>query len=668
MLPREADEETKRRSQERSVAAADQQGEIDRDAFGWSEERTLGPSIVQRKPKRAGHASAEEVDLAASLPRFVRSILLDGDASQVAELVKTQHGDILRAWLDYLRKKRGAAFVEEVRRHALPRSTYAPSDAACDLGEPEVREDACTIEGPHAPDALTGVSLYLATEEKIRGLATRVLDHHQVGPGNAGPYRLYPHAKDGRLVYFIAHHEKRRQHEWVVGPESIGGFAASAEMYASTAAQLLPGSVRVAGSQADGADAVRDPESVIKQEAFGRAPWQSIEPAVDKLNGGGTLLNAARNARLRMTEYVKPAEQLAQRLAADVAAGKVDHLDARTQAVEGRNDLLRRTRRRQSPAARYASSKLKDEKGRSVAQMTEKKVKDNLRDYGLSVETRRLLDAESDLWGKYAAAMMAGDDVMTAALRDLGQSPEVSRSIIRSAGKTNRWFTRAARYGGPASLALGALGAADMVMDIKDAIEADNWHAAAREFAGFAGGVVGGELGAMGAVWIASAIFPGAGTGVVIVASIIGGAAMGSLVAHGAESLVDALAEGTAPAGLATPLAAGGGFAGLHSKDGPRSAAKQIADTIFAADGELAKLSAVIPRARTRSELTALQRKRLEVLSRRQHMEDLLTALRLGAFDGPEECPVPPPEPTPPAPEPPTDCDIDKDCDSEVGW
>jgi hypothetical protein len=295
-------------------------------------------------------------------------------------------------------------------------------------------------------------------------------------------------------------------------------------------------------------------------------------------------------------------------------------------------------------------------------------LKDNLKAYDVSEETRRLLDADSDLWGKYAAAMNAGDDVMTAALRDLGESPEVSKSIIRSAGKTNKWFTRAARYGGPASLALGALGAAETVMDIRDAIEADNLHAAARELAGFAGGVVGGELGAMGAVWIASAIFPGAGTGVIIVASIIGGSAMGALVAHGAESLVDALAEGPAPAGLATPLAAGGGFAGLHGKDGPRSASKQIADGIFAADSELAKLAAVIPRARTRFELNALQRKRLEVLASRQQMEDLLTALRLGAFDGPQESRLPSPEPPPPAPPPPSECDIDNDCDSEVGW
>ncbi|MBE7449230.1 MAG: hypothetical protein HS111_10125 [Kofleriaceae bacterium] len=662
-LPPEADAETKRASAERSAEAARDQHQIDEGVFGWG---TGTHRKVQRKAVRAAHRSPKHVDLAASLPPFVRSVLLDGDVGEVAELVKTLRGDSLKAWLDYLREKRGVAFVDEVRRRLDRPPTYAPSDAACDLGEPEARDDACSLDAPHSPDAIAGVSLYLVSQDKIRGLATRVLDHQQVGPGNAGPYKLYAHTKDDRLVYYMAHHTKRRQHEWIIGPESIEGFAASAAMYASTAARLLPGSANVAGSQADGADAVRDPDSVVKQEGDGRAPWQVAQPAVELLNGGGSMLNGARNARLRMTEYVKPAERLAQQLADDVAAGKVDHLDARAQAVEGRNELLQKTRRRQSPAARYASGKLKDERGRSVAEMTAKKVKDNLNAYGVSDETRRLLDTDSDLWGKYAAAMNAGDDVMAAALHDLGQSPEVSRSIIRSAGKTNKWVTRAARFGGPVALALGAVGAADMVMDIKDAIEADNLHAAAREFAGFAGGVVGGELGAMGAVWLASAIFPGAGTGVIIVASLVGGSAMGTLVAHGAESLVDALAEGTAPAGFATPLAAGGGFAGIHGKDGPRSAAKQIADTIFAADGELAKLAVVIPRARTRAELSALQRKRLETLARRQELDDLLTAVKLGAFDGKDECPVPPPEPPPPAPAPPSECDIDNDCDTEV--
>lgn len=95
-----------------------------------------------------------------------------------------------------------------------------------------------------------------------------------------------------------------------------------------------------------------------------------------------------------------------------------------------------------------------------------------------------------------------------------------------------------------------------------------------------------------------------------------------------------------------------------------RTIANQIKDVIFNADGDLAKLAATIPAASSRRELVALQRKRLEVLARRQQLEDLLTALRLGAFEGPDDCAAPPP-----APAASQACDnSDNDCDSEVGW
>jgi hypothetical protein len=539
---------------------------------------------------------------------------------------------------------------------------FDPLDDACAVGEPALRDDECALDGPHAPDAITGVNLFLTFEHRVRGLADRTLDYRSLGPGQAGPYRLHPHTKNERLVYYVAHHVQRHQEEWIVGPDSVDAFAASAEMYAGTASQLLPGSPSVAGSQADGADSVRTPDSLLKREALA-----SADSAADSLNGGGGALILARNAHIRLTDYVKPARELADRLAADVAAGKVDHLDARAQAVAGRNDLLEQTRQRQSPSARYASRAVKEE-GRSVADMTAKKVRDNLDGYNVSAETRKVLDADSTLWIRYASAVDSGGDAMKAALRDLGESPAVSRSIIASAGKTNARFTRLARWGRPVGLALGTLGAADMIMDIRDAIEADSWHAAAGELAGFAGGVVGGELGAMGAVWVASAVVSAPSAGVVIVASIIGGALGGALGAAGAKGVVDLLAEGRVAPGLATPLAAAGGLAGLHERDRLRSASSQLEDAIFGADSELSKMSHAFARARSRHELEALQRKRLEILARRQQMEDLLVALRLGAFDGPQES-RPEPASPPPAPAKTLACDqIDDDCDDEVGW
>jgi hypothetical protein len=612
------------------------------------------------------HTAAHE---AAHIVQQRGGVQLAGGVGQAGDPYE-QHADAVadavvagRSAAELLTGGRSGGATDAVQRKPEPE---VPSRGHDDPGN---RNNACAVDGAHAPNAIEGIQLYLTVEDRLNGLATRTLNYSEMGPGIAGPYKLFAHTKDDLIVYYVAHHVERQQNEWVIGPASAALFASTVELYAGSAAQLLPGSARVPGSQADGADQVNDPDSVVKQEALGRAPWQvaadglaGASDAVGDHTSGGGLLNFARNSRIRLANYVRPAQELAEQLAADVAAGRVDHLEARRQAVEGRNALLLDTRRRQSPAASYASKALKEDRGKSESEMTRKKVIDNLEDYRASEATRAVLDADSELWGRYAEAMSNGEDVLKDALRDLGQSPAVSRSIVQSAGKTNKAFTRIARWGGPVGLAIGSLGAADMVQDIRDQIEADNWHAAARELAGFAGGVVGGELGAMGAVWIASAIVPGS-AGVVIVASIIGGAIGGHLGASGGERATDLIASGLAP-GLVTPLVSAGGLAGAHDKDRARTIANQIKDVIFKADGDLAKLAATIPAASSRRELVALQRKRLEVLARRQQLEDLLTALRLGAFEGPDDCAAPPP-----APAASQACDnSDNDCDSEVGW
>jgi hypothetical protein len=543
---------------------------------------------------------------------------------------------------------------------------HTPAAAPAPVGA-----EACTTDlPPFADDAFSGFALYLQVPASTLKQADQVPSHDVYGPGRAGPYTFHPHLRDGELLFFVAFHQKRLQNEWVIGPDAVDDFAATADLYAGAAATALPGSALVGNSTADGAADVRDPDSVVKQEASGEAPWQMADEGLDNLHGGGSSFIFARNAHLRLANYVKPAAALAQQLAADVAAGKVSHLDARAQAVGGRNAILEDTRRKISPSARFASRAVKEE-GKSLDYMTAKKVRDGLAAYNLSADTRALLDADSALWGQYAAALEAGDDVMGAALRELGESPAVSSAIVKSAGRPNTTFTRLARIGGPVGLAVGALAAADMILDVADDVEGRNWHAAAGELAGFAGGVVGGELGAMGAVWLASLIVPGAGAGVVIVASIIGGGVGAALGAAGGESLVDLLAQGAAfGGGLATSLGAAGGFAGIHTKDHPagHAASQQLASAIYAADGELARLATAIPQARTRDDLQALQRARLDALANRQRMESLLTAIKLGLLDGStaQECaPEPVPEPASPELDPPCST-VDDDCDPEV--
>jgi hypothetical protein len=573
-----------------------------------------------------------------------------------ASTVRTELGDSRRRQRE---RERAAAGTEE--------EMDAVEEALYDAGPTDQLPDACVTDLPTiSPDAVSGIQLWLHFDKSIYRSVDQRSRSAQFGPDRAGPYRLMPFSRDGGLMFFIAEHEERAQSEWVIGPDSVWTFADGAAMYAGAAARLLPGSPAVRGSQADGADQVRDPDSLVKKEAFGEAPWQRAldvaDTTLDHAHGGGGAFVFARNARLRINDYVKPAQELSDQLARDVAAGKVHHLDARARAVQGRNDLLEHTRRRQSPAARFASKKVKEE-GKTVGGLVERKVTQGLDKYRTSEATRRVLDADSALWAKCAAAVESGEATMEAALRELGESPEVSRAIIESAGKTNSTFTRLAKWGGPIALGAGVLAAADMVFDVADDLEAHNWHAAAGELAGFAGGVLGGEVGSMGAVWMASAIL-GPGGGIVIVASVIGAIAGGMVGARAGETLVDAIADGAAfGAGFGAPFAAAGGFGGVHEKDHPAGyrAADQLADAIFAIDAELADVSRAIPHAQDRKQMEALQKMRLEVLSRRQHLEDLLTALKLGLLDQPDtatacEVPVAPPV---------DECAIDADCDKD---
>jgi len=572
---------------------------------------------------------------------------------------------------------------------ALDAEWHAQLDAraaneAADEDVVEIRGERSQAHGVIANDALTGIQLYLYAKDALPRYASAGIGRDGssfVGPGTAGPYELRPALNAANeLQFYFAYHSKRRQNEWVVGPDAIDSFAALHAFYEAAAARLLPGSVNVAGSQQAGAETVRDPESVVRQQAFGRAPWQRANPGesvgvpvadlgatigdadggLDALNGGGGLLSFARNARLRIHEYVKPAQQLAAQLASDVETGKLSHMEARLEAVEGRNRLLERTRQRQSPSARYASRKVKEE-GRSVEHMTEKKVRDNLRKYSVSPETRRVLDVDSELWAKYSSALEAGEDVLAAALRDLGGSPTVSRSIIQSAGHTNRTFTRLARWAGPGAVVAGALAAADMIVDIRNDLEAQNWHAAAGELAAFTGGTLGGEAGAIAMTWIASLLTSASGP--LIVVSIIGATVGAGYGASAGMGVVDALSSGGAyGVGPATALAFAGGLGGAHSKDGIglNTTTRKVEDAIVALDSELDEIATAVKAAQDRDQLEALQRMRLDVLGRRQQLESYLTALHVGAFKGREEPRVCEP------PQPPDECSLDHDCDSEV--
>lgn len=801
-LPREADDDTKRGSQERSSAAADHQREIDRDVFGWSQPRAAGPSVVQRKPLPKG-----KIDPGALLPPFMHSVLLDGDVSQVADLVTKQHGDMLKAAFEFLRDRRGLPFVDALCRNAFPsramremlgiqqflapditlrtdqpkpRKAAQPTSATADYPvlppdlvevltdgvaheiakelrrQPELVDAAYAFLREHRAEAFVervsealfpghaenpmfgklveerlhgnakerrneylnspvshgdlpevddenafrGIELYLKADQRRLSAMDRMPDPHQFGPGEAGPYRLHPCTRRGFLLGFIARHKERAQSEWVIGPESIDAFAAAANMYAGAASTLLPGAPIAPTSMLDGADTPHTPDSVVREQSRGEAPWQDegLRSKVDA--AGGTSLNAIRNGVLRIGNYAIPVKMLANRIEADVKSGKLHHLAARSLAVDGRNAALDDTRGKITSGAKRVSRKMKEEgktlteleiektqrlvdlysRGQYEKRISKNKTKTIELDSDAHARLRARLDSESPLWAQYEKALNASGDprLYRERLAELGRTKAVSTEIIRGAGRPNRLVTGVGAVGIVLGTAFGGVALEEAYYNIVEAEEGQRFHAAARELAGFAGGVLAAE----GAVWIASALVPAASVHPVVFIGVtmLAGVAGGMLGSHGAMSLVDLMAQGSLAGAMpATAFSARGGLAGVHGADKKhgQNLGAELADRIWALDEELRKYDQSIKHSRSEKELDSYRRDRIDILARRADLEDLLTAIKLGAFENDEPVsrpfeqePVPEQEERAPEvsspPELPEDLRCDDDCDSRI--
>jgi len=441
----------------------------------------------------------------------------------------------------------------------------------------------------------------------------------------------------------------------------------------------------------DGADTPHTPDSVLRDQSKGEAPWQN-EGLLSKIDGaGGPSLNAIRNGVLRVGNYAIPVKMLASRIEADVNAGKLHHLVGRSLASEARNDALADTRRKISPSARRVSRKIKDE-GKTLSEMEAKKTRElAMRYQGLDpkrtdpttgapekldvkehTRTRAQLDADSPLWAQYAKALDAGGDpaVYRQRLAELGRTKAVSMEIIRSSGRPNAKVTAVGAMGVVVGAAFGGVALEEAYYNIVSAEEGDRFHAASRELAGFAGGVLAAE----GAVWIASALIPAAAANPVLFVAVtmLAGAAGGMLGSYGAMSLVDMLAEASVSGAMpATAFSARGGLAGVHESDKKhgQNLGAEIADRIWALDEELRKYDQSIQYARSEEELDSYRRDRVDILARRSDLEDLLTAIKLGAFenDEPVSRPIEEPPEEEPAPEVPSPPALPADL-AIVGW
>jgi hypothetical protein len=519
------------------------------------------------------------------------------------------------------------------------------------MGEKELLADAkktrkearARIDASYSKDALHGIHLWLQAKDSVADLADGTRDWSKAGPGKTGPYALYAQVKQKRLVFYVAYHEQRRQNEWIVGADDADAFAASVDLYAAAARAALPGSENVAHSQEDGAVGGHVPSTIELEATEGLVDFAA--EGMDKANGGGAL-NAARNAGLRVDVYAKEAKRVADEMLAGLQSGALDHQVARDGAIEGRNEAMRETRRRMSPAARYQSRKSKADEGRSLEYMVERKTQGLIREAVQKPAVKERLIADSPEWEKYIddeALGVADASTYKNAVEELGGRPEVSKAIIASAGRPNPRMTVFLRYAlRPGFTAMGGLGVLDMVKQVADAKEGERLHAAARELGGFAGGIVGGEMGSMAAVFIASAIVTSAG--VLLVVSLIGGF-VGSVVGATAGSMMTQAVEHTAQAGplaakAAMPMtasAAGGGFAGMLDRN-QRNAARSgvvnaLEDYLFEIDTELRALEGQIGEAPDRATMEQLQQRRLSILSGREVYDQLLLASRTGRMD-----------------------------------
>lgn len=627
----------------------------------------LDDALRQRIENVAANVRAARVEVDAAV-RLVPAVENSSSDDTISEAENETRVDDVAAWSSWMD-------AEEHLAHVVGEQEANKRPIADNRSEPV---------GSVHPDAIGGI--HLAIQAPPLPAYDQILQRDLVGPGEVGPYRFQPHVRERRLLYYVAFHGERQQQEWVIGPDSIDAFVRDIDVFIESARMAYPGSKNVPASQRDGADKPQHPPSVLELEAFGQAPWQQqfgggslagtvaphvsagAEPqganpfAIDLIEGhhsmnGGADLVAFRNSHIRLHEYKKEAERLAAQLHKEMAAG-ADHMRVRKDAVEGRNHIMRQARERMSPAAAYASRKLKSDGAVSVETMTKKKAGDLFKEAaggsptamevvggrGDAAKLRALLVQDSEVWAEYMARLQLGHDarlLFEDAVRHGGDSPAVTSAVVTSAGKSNRFVTGIARAS-HLPHALGAVaGLYDFVTTIWDADEGERAHVAAGEFASFTGGILGAEAGAATGVFVASLIFTAPSAPAIIVLSLLGGAIGGVVGAEMGPNILRAWGEQLNAAGTAVlgPGAAqGAGYTGMYQRSmreglKAKDIAAQLADVIFARDEELREIEDQIEVAPNEKELRKLWARRLAVIEDRDALGNIYGALKLGVID-----------------------------------
>lgn len=308
--------------------------------------------------------------------------------------------------------------------------------------------------------------------------------------------------------------------------------------------------------------------------------------------GAGGLTGAA-DASVRISEYIRPARELSDRVLADVAAGRLTPPEGARIASAGRSGMREATRARISSRG-AAMSRAVEPDGRTLEQLADY--------YGM-----RLLRESPELRARFNITTLAETDEATRrALTIMRESEEVSRAIIEGAGRTNAWMNAAAytsRVVAPvlvgAQIVLGAY-------RVVTAEEGEHTWTAGHEISGFAGGTMGSVAGGLvvealagGAILLGVTVAAPVAIGISIL--VIGGMTLAGSAAgeniwdtvidhddmHRAELEMSRAFEAyrdasageriAATMGFSTTLGAGGGFHGLMERDREEAAARRTA-------------------------------------------------------------------------------------------
>lgn len=357
----------------------------------------------------------------------------------------------------------------------------------------------------------------------------------------------------------------------------------------------------------------------------GGAPAQDQSWHTGGTFGSGVI--SGRDAHVRIRSYVEPARSLAKDLLKRVEAGELDHMSGRTMAVTGRNELLGKTRAQLSPGGRAFSKALKEE-GRSLEALVAR-------------YTQRVVESDPQRMAQYGleGAAKGSDDWkrgMRSAVQDLGDSPEVSREIIKAAGRSNKVVTGVARV----SRVLGPVGSGLSLglssYEIVNAPEGERLHVASKELGGMAGGTLGAVAGGLGGAWMASLLCgPGAAVcGLIVSVAFVGGG--GYAGGRAGEKVGSLLHGGLSALPMIMPvhtLARSGGFRGLMARDQRRFLRSldppglQAARRIHQIDALLQQIEAY----RARVDKQGLEDTRARLLSERNELAAYIATMQSGA-------------------------------------